>query len=94
MQRCALQHLLPLVGQAASTAAGMPEVLLAALTSSPRQHPAARLTRLVGLAAGEFLSTAEPREDPTSPADPALTTALTAARKAADKASRTSAGQR
>ena len=89
MQRCALQHLLPLVGQAASTAAGMPEVLLAALTSSPAKHPAAHLTRLVGLVAGEILSTAETREDPTSSADPALATALAAARKAAQKASRT-----
>jgi hypothetical protein len=94
MQRCALQHLLPLVGQAASTAAGMPDVLLAALTSSPSQHPAARLIRLVGLAAGELLSTPEPREEVTTPADPALATALTAARRAAEKASRTSAGQR
>ena len=94
MQRCALQHLLPLVGQAASTAAGMPEVLLAALTSSPSKHPAARLTALVGFVAGEFLSTAESHEDPTSSADPALASALTAARKAAEKASRTSTGQR
>jgi len=94
MQRCALQHLLPLVGQAASTAAGMPELLLAALTSSPSKHPAARLTGLVGLVAGEFLSTAESQEDLTSSADPALASALTAARKAAEKASRTSAEQR
>ncbi|HLE60743.1 MAG TPA: DUF4388 domain-containing protein [Thermoanaerobaculaceae bacterium] len=94
MQRCALQHLLPLVGQAASTAAGMPELLLAALTSSPSKHPAARLTGLVGLVAGEFPSTAESQEDLTSSADPALASALTAARKAAEKASRTSAEQR
>jgi hypothetical protein len=94
MQRCALQHLLPLVGQAASTAAGMPEVLLAALTSSPSKHPAARLTGLVGLVAGDLMSTAESQEDLSSSLDPALATALSAARKAAEKASKTSAEQR
>jgi hypothetical protein len=94
MQRCALHHLLPLVGQAASTAAGMPEVLLAALTSSPPNHPAARLTRLVGLVAGDLSSTAESQEDLTSSADPALATALTAARKAAEKAAGIATEQR
>jgi hypothetical protein len=94
MQRCALQHLLPLVGQAAGTAAGMPEVLLAALTSSPSKHPAARLTGLVGLAAGDLMSTGESREDLSPSVDPALAAALTAARKAAEKAARSAAEQR
>lgn len=94
MQRSALQHLLPLVGQAAGTAAGMPEALLAALTSSPPKHPASRLTRLVGLVAGDFVSTVESQEDLTSSASPALAAALTAARKAAEKAVRTAAEQR
>jgi hypothetical protein len=94
MQRSALQHLLPLVGQAAGTAAGMPDALLAALTSSPSKHPAARLTRLVGLVAGDFMITAEPQEDLTSSANPALATALTAARRAAEKAAKTAAERR
>jgi hypothetical protein len=94
MQRSALQHLLPLVGQAAGTAAGMPDVLLAALTSTPSKHPASRLIRLVGLAAGDFMITAEPQEDLTSSANPALATALTAARRAAEKAAKTAAERR
>jgi hypothetical protein len=94
MQRSALQHLLPLVGQAAGTAAGMPDALLAALTSSPSKHPASRLTRLVGLVAGDFMITAESQEDLTSSASPALATALTAARRAAEKAAKTAAERR
>jgi hypothetical protein len=94
MQRCALHHLLPLVGQSAGTAAGMPEVLLAALTSSPAKHPAARLTRLVGLAAGELVGTGESQEDLLATAGTAVASALAAARKAASKAAKTAAERR
>jgi hypothetical protein len=94
MQRCALHHLLPLVGQSAGTAAGMPEVLLAALTSSPAKHPAARLTRLVGLAAGELVGTGESQEDLLATAGTAVASALAAARKAASKAAKTTAERR
>jgi hypothetical protein len=94
MQRCALQRLLPLVGQAASTAAGMPEVLRAALTSSPPKHPAARLTGLVGLVASDLLNVGESGEGLTAAVDPALASALSAARKAAEKAARSAAEQR
>ena len=93
MQRCAVQHLLPLVGQTAGAAAGMPEVLLGALTSSPSSHPAARLVRLVGLAAGEAGDPGA-QDDLSSSDDPALGEALAAARKAAEKAARAAAEPR
>ncbi len=93
MHRSAIHHLLPLVGQAAGAAAGMPEVLLAALTSSPASHPAVRLVRLVGLAAGEAHADGT-QEDLASPADPALGEALAAARRAAVRAVKAVAGQR
>jgi Domain of unknown function (DUF4388) len=93
MHRCAVQHLLPLVGQTAGAAAGMPEVLLAALTSSPLSHPAARLVRLVGLAAGEA-GDGSSQDDMVSSTDSTLTEALAAARKAAAKAARAAVEQR
>jgi hypothetical protein len=93
MQRCAVHQLLPLVGQTAGAAAGMPEVLLTALTSSPSSHPAARLVRLVGLAAGDA-GVPGSGDDVSAPGDPALSEALAAARKAAEKAARAAAEQR
>ena len=88
LRQRAVRHLLPLVGQAAGKAAGMPEALLAALTSAPRQHPAARLSRLVGVAAGELLAP-EPTSAEDTHADAELAAALAAARKAAARAVRT-----
>ena len=93
MHRCAVHHLLPLVGQTAGAAAGMPDVLLAALTSSPTSHPAARLVRLVGLAAGETGNAAS-QDDVVSSTDSLLSEALAAARKAAAKAARAAVEQR
>ena len=94
LQRCAIRHLLPMVGQAAAMAAGMPEVLLAALSSSPPRHPGARLSRLVGLAAGELIASNEPEDEGALDADPAITAALAAARKAAARAARPRPEQR
>ncbi|MGD1146548.1 MAG: DUF4388 domain-containing protein [Thermoanaerobaculaceae bacterium] len=94
LQRCAIRHLLPLVGQAAAMAAGLPEVLLAALSSSPPQHPGARLSRLVGLAAGELIAPNEHEDEGTLDTNPVLTTALAAARKAAARAARSRPEQR
>jgi hypothetical protein len=94
LQRCAIRHLLPLVGQAAGLAAGLPEVLLAALSLSPARHPGARLSRLVGLAAGELIAPDEAEEEPALGADPAVRAALASARKAAERAARPRREQR
>ena len=94
VQRCAISHLLPVVGQAAATAAGMPEVLLAALSSSPAPHPGARLSRFVGIAAGELIAADHSEDDVKADPDPALKTALAAARKAAERAAKPRAEQR
>ena len=83
MQRCALHHLLPVVGQAAGAAAGLPEGLLAATTLSPPSHAAARLSRLVGMAVGELGSPCGPQEAPIVLNDPALASAIANARAAA-----------
>jgi hypothetical protein len=93
LHRGAIRHLLPLVGQAAGLAAGMPEVLLAALSLSPARHPGARLARLVGFAAGELIVPEESEEEPAFAADPAVQAALAAARKAAERAAK-SRGER
>ncbi|MBZ5588016.1 MAG: DUF4388 domain-containing protein [Acidobacteriia bacterium] len=94
LQRCAIRHLLPLVGQAAGLAAGMPEVLLAALSLTPAHHQGARLSRLVGLAAGELITPEETEEEPALAADPAVKTALASARRAAERAARPRREQR
>jgi len=94
LQRCAVRHLLPLVGQASGMAAGMPEVVLSALSSSPARHPGARLTRLVGLAAGELIETGDADEEFAPGADPAVTAALASARKAAARAAKAKPEQR
>jgi len=85
MQRCALHHLLPLVGVAAGTAAGLPEVLLTALAAGPPERPGARLAQLVDLAAGE-LGGASDREGPTvARTERGVGKALARARAAADE---------
>jgi len=94
LQRAAIRHLLPLVGQAAGLAAGMPEVLLAALSLSPTRSPGARLARLVGLAAGELIAPDDTEEGPPLAADPAVKAALAAARKAAERAAKSRGEQR
>lgn len=52
MQRAALRRLLPLVGRAAGMAAGLPEVLLAALTGDPPGHAGAKVARWAALVSG------------------------------------------
>ncbi len=94
LQQGAIRHLLPLVGQAAGLAAGLPEVLLAALCLSPANHAGARLSRLVGLAAGELLAPEESWSAPSLADDPAVRTALVAARKAAERAAKSRGEQR
>jgi hypothetical protein len=94
MQRTALHHLLPLVGRAVGAAAGMPEVLLAALTSWPHDHPAVRLTGLVGLAVGDLIGAAEQPEEQPGLEDPAVAAALAAARRAAEHVARAGVEQR
>ncbi len=93
LQRSAIRHILPLVGQAAAMAAGMPEVVLAALASAPARHPGARLTRLVGMAAGAISEPLEADEE-LEPEGGGVAPALAAARKAAARAARPKPEQR
>jgi hypothetical protein len=92
MQRCALHHLLPLVGAAAGTAAGLPEVLLAAVATSPVEHSGVRLAHLVDVAVGE-LGGAPPTTEPSGATDPLLKAALAKARAAAGEATKDPAGR-
>lgn len=94
LQRAAIRHFLPLVGQAAALAAGMPEVLVAALSLSPARSPGARLARLVGLAAGELIAPDDTEEGPPLAAEPAVKAALASARKAAERAAKSRGEQR
>ena len=94
LQRAAVRHLLPLVGQAAGLAAGLPELLLAALSLTPACSPGARLSRLVGLAAGELIARQEGEEVPPLASEPAVKAALAAARKAAARAAKPKGEQR
>ncbi len=87
LQHRCVQHLLPMVGRAAGMAAGLPGTLVAAITLSPPRHPAARLARLVGMAAGELMEVEEPTVEPLE-VDPDLAAVLAAARKAAERAIR------
>ena len=87
LQHRSVHHLLPLVGRAAGMAAGLPPALIAAVTLSPRRHPATRLARLVGMAAGELLELEELEVEPLE-VDGELTAAIAAARKAAERAIR------
>ena len=92
MQRCALHHLLPLVGQAAGQAAGLPDVLLAAVASSPADHVAMRLARLVDLAAGE-LGQLPPSGDADAGVDAAAAAAVAEARAAVEEIARAPVGR-
>jgi hypothetical protein len=86
MQRAALHLVLPLVGQAAGVAAGLPDVLLAALAGSPPDHPGAQLAGLVALASGDGTQGLYPGAPPAETSDPRLATAVVAARNAAARA--------
>ncbi|MDD5562118.1 MAG: DUF4388 domain-containing protein [Thermoanaerobaculaceae bacterium] len=87
LQHRCVHHLLPLVGRAAGTAAGLPQALVAAITLSPPRHPAARFARLVGMAAGELIELEVSQVEPLE-VDDDLAAALAAARKAAERAVR------
>lgn len=85
MQRGALRELLPIVGRAAGTAAGLPEVLIAALTGSPAEHPGARAAALAAAAAGDAgIALAAPVGE--SDAGISLDDAMDAARQAVERA--------
>jgi hypothetical protein len=86
MQRAALRQVLPLVGQAAGAAAGLPEILLAALAGAPADHPGAQLAGLVALATEDGGQSVYPGTPPAETSDPRLATAVVAARKAAARA--------
>lgn len=53
LQRAAARRLLRLLGRAAGTACGLPEVLLAGLSGEPPQHPGAQVAEMAAVAAGE-----------------------------------------
>jgi hypothetical protein len=90
MQHHALRQLLPVVGHAAGVAAGLPPVLLAALTEIPADHPGARVAALAAYAAGTVgidVHVAEPPEDSVlRPLRGPLAAARAAAQEAADNA--------
>jgi hypothetical protein len=86
IQRQALRRLLPLVGHAAGGAAGLPPVLLAALTGDPAEHVGARLAGLVNLAL-EGAGSVCPGSPPPDQVSGALASALEQAQAAGrDKA--------
>jgi hypothetical protein len=78
------------VGQAAGVAAGLPPVLIAALTEVPADHPGARVAALAAYAAGAVgidVHVAEPPEDSVlRPLRDPLAAARAAAQGAADNA--------
>jgi len=86
MQRAALRQVLPLVGQAAGVAAGLPDVLLAALAGAPRSHPGAQLSALVALATEDGSASVYPGADAAEVTEPRLASAVVAARRAAERA--------
>jgi Domain of unknown function (DUF4388) len=86
MQRVALRRLLPVVGSAAGIAAGLPEVLLAALSGSPADHPGAQLAGLVSLATEQGEWTVYPGSVIAEQRDPAFASVLAEARAAARQA--------
>jgi hypothetical protein len=86
MQRAALRAFLPLVGQAAGVAAGLPDVLLAALAGAPRSHPGAQLSGLVALATEEGGDSVYPGTPAIGTSDTRVATAITSARRAAGRA--------
>lgn len=78
-----VRRLLPLVGKAAGTASGLPEVLLAALTGEPPGHAGVQVAELSALAAGEQTAS----EPATSFEDnPKVAGAFASAREAAQRA--------
>lgn len=83
IQGAVVRRLLPLVGKAAGTASGLPEVLLAALSGEPQEHAGAQVAELAALAAGE-----QTAGQPASPFDdnPAVAGAFASAREAAQRA--------
>jgi hypothetical protein len=83
MQRAALHRLLPLLGQASATAAGMPACIVAALTGDPPDHPGARLARLVARATNDAGGLVPPSSQEDESSDPELAGAVAAAREAA-----------
>lgn len=85
LRRAALQRLLPIVGRAAAAAAGLPEVLVAALGGEPGDHPGARLASLAARAAGEAGLGVVPGSAPAT-TDRKLASTMRAARRAAEKA--------
>jgi len=84
LQRAAVRRLLPVVGRAAGTASGLPEVLQAALTGEPANHPGAQVAALAAAAAGE--GNAAEAVLPTD--NPAVAGAFAAARERAFQAQR------
>jgi len=84
MQRCALHHLVPLVGQAAAVAAGLPEVLTAALTFQPADSPAVLLSALVAQVAGGLHGFNPPPVPAATLAKAGVGVTLAAARAAID----------
>jgi len=85
MQRAALRRLLPLVGRAAGMAAGLPEVLLAALTGDPPGHAGAKVARWAALVSGNAgMNVLYDEDDELS--DLALAPVLAGARAAAEGA--------
>jgi len=86
MQRAALRHLLPLVGHAAGTAAGHPDVLLSAIVGRPPEHPGARVAALAAGAARELGGDVYPGVTLDPVDEPDLVAAFGEARAAAHKA--------
>lgn len=85
IQREALRRLLPLVGQAAATAAGLPPVLVAALTGIPGDHAGSRLAGLVNRAV-EGPGSVYPGSAPPEPLGEELGSSLARARSAGREA--------
>jgi hypothetical protein len=83
LRRSALRNLLPVVGRAAGLAAGLPDILLAALSGSPPDHPGAVLAGLVMAATEEDDTGVYPGASPGSEIEPAVAAALARARGAA-----------
>lgn len=85
IQREALRRLLPLVGHAAGDAAGLPPVLLAALTGVPGDHAGSRLAGMVNMAVegtGSLFPGSPPETTPLEGVEVALARAREAGREA------------
>jgi hypothetical protein len=92
MQRCALHHLLPVVATAAGNAAGLPELLIAAIAGVPAESPAVHLGALLNLAAGELPGFRVVASGTDARPGRTLSAALNRAREAADEVSRSGQG--